>query len=79
MGWQKWNIKRKADLLATFSTTAATIFDFLTGDEKYKFRWAEAVKKNVNISFYRNTTDYNISRFHQFCRTALAAVKTHFC
>jgi CelD/BcsL family acetyltransferase involved in cellulose biosynthesis len=32
----------------------AVIFDFLTGDESYKYRWAQSSRKNLRIKCWNN-------------------------
>ena len=39
----------------------AIIFDFLSGDEPYKFRWADSIRKNVRIMCWRNNIKYMLS------------------
>lgn len=36
----------------------AEVFDFLTGNEAYKFRWADRVRVNFSLYYYRKKADY---------------------
>jgi len=36
----------------------AEVFDFLTGSEAYKFRWADRVRVNYSLNYYRKKSDY---------------------
>jgi hypothetical protein len=36
----------------------ARTFDFLTGSEPYKFRWADGVRSNYSLNYYRRKKDY---------------------
>ena len=40
----------------------AAVFDFLTGCEPYKFRWADAVRTNVGLRYYARRMDYRLAR-----------------
>jgi len=40
----------------------ATHFDFLTGAESYKFRWANRVRKNYCFRYWRNKNQYLVSK-----------------
>ena len=36
----------------------AELFDFLSGNELYKFRWAQSINKNIRILYWRNPRKY---------------------
>ena len=36
----------------------AEVFDFLTGNEPYKFRWADRVRVNYSLNYYQRKMDY---------------------
>ena len=40
----------------------AAVFDFLTGEEKYKFRWADAIYRNKNLKYYKHEKDYHAAQ-----------------
>ena len=40
----------------------ARVFDFLTGRERYKFRWADTVRTNLRLRYYARLRDYNLAR-----------------
>jgi CelD/BcsL family acetyltransferase involved in cellulose biosynthesis len=43
----------------------ATIFDFLSGDEPYKFRWATGVTNGRRIQYWKSATGWAISSWRQ--------------
>ena len=42
----------------------ATHFDFLTGTEPYKFRWANSIRRNMNFIYWENKRDYILSNLY---------------
>lgn len=49
----------------------AILFDLLTGDESYKFRWADGVRKSVRIIYWSNSFKNIFSRFFYTVRRLL--------
>ena len=51
-------------------------FDFLTGNEAYKFRWAKDVKKNVRIICWRDRNKYIFSKLFYSGKKAIRRTAT---
>lgn len=45
-----------------------TEFDFLRGEEAYKFSWTKTVRKNFDIVIYKDKVTYSKIRFEKFIR-----------
>lgn len=50
------------------------VFDFLTGCEQYKFRWAENVNTNYCLTFYKSTIAFFAHRFPYMLRSILKSI-----
>ena len=68
VGYEKYRIGlvliNKA--IAHAISEGALVFDFLTGREPYKFRWADSMQVNVRLRYYSRWRDYLLARLINF-------------
>ena len=55
----------------------AKCFDFLTGDENYKFRWANTIRTNYCITCWKKYNYYILQNTYRKFRKSLSRIRAH--